>query len=341
QYAGVYYNEHARINNHGVDCDNDVTGVICYYCGTGNYEDWNTKIQAKHWYTLCNYWDGTSTKMSLFNGTVNVENITRLDCPHLNLNPFLDFFSVGTNTNTLVLDNYREFNYTSIGERGVSAHDYTPPVLSDYNCTSCDPPNGDNQSPYETYDTTPTFSFNTNENAYCRIGDKNLNWSSMNSSRDCDTGEGTTGPHICTLDPSDELKLTPTDYVYISCRNGYYSENTTSSSGPLEISIGQVQYNASIAIEEGITISIPSATIYSDQQVYVRTVSNNQSLAVFDKVALYGTQRWAFNYVSLPNESSIGTFYNLSPVFYFLEMINLTKTEISRQVSSLINNTRT
>ncbi len=212
----------------------------------------------------------------------------------------------------------------------------TPPAFLNMNCTSCDVPYGDSNPPYETGDTTPTFSFETDKNTWCRIGDDDLGYDDLGAERDCNSGEGGMGPHICTLDVEDELKLTTTDYAYISCRDVDNNSNTTT----LEMRITGIQCNASYAIEKGIAISIPSAEIYTSQKVYVRTTNDNQALATFDKVAIYGSQRWAFNYIS-ENESSIQPFYNLTPVFYFLELFNISSLNLINTVSGFINSTKT
>lgn len=104
--------------------------------------------------------------------------------------------------------------------------DTSPPIVTNINCTSCNPPVGDISSPYTTTDTTPTFTLSTNENANCRIGDENLNYSDMNASRDCST-TGTTS-HTCTLTPIDTL-FPSTDYVYIACEDDLNNQNLTSS----------------------------------------------------------------------------------------------------------------
>ena len=60
----------------------------------------------------------------------------------------------------------------------------------------------------------------------------------------------------------------------------------------------------------------------------------------FDKVAVLGQQRWAFNYVT-DDEYAITTFYNLSPVFYWLEMANLSSAyQIRQKVRNLIDSTK-
>ncbi len=256
------------------------------------------------------YWNGLIDEIGVWTRALNAQNISAL-------------YNYGAGLS------YPFFNYTP---------DTTPPTISKVNCTSCNPPNGSNQSPYMTYDTTPTFTLATNEAAACRIANTNLSYIAMNSSRDCDSGQYFLSNHTCTLKVFDELELTPTDYVYITCKDGYNNSNAIR----LQMQLTYIQYNASLAIEKGIVSSIPSATIYSNQQVYVRTVTNSQALATFDKVAAYGSQRWAFSYIDQSqNETSIGTFYNLTPVFYFLEMINLTVPNIIYQVGTLINSTKT
>ncbi|MEK6808257.1 MAG: hypothetical protein AABY14_01065, partial [Nanoarchaeota archaeon] len=91
---------------------------------------------------------------------------------------------------------------------------------------------------------------------------------------------------------------------------------------------------ANTGVETGIRGSLPDSKIYSNQLVYVRTKSNQHALARFDKVAVFGSQRWAFNYI-LPNDVSIGTFYNITPKFYFLEMQNRTYWNITASVGKL------
>ncbi|MEA2037839.1 MAG: hypothetical protein U9O94_10115 [Nanoarchaeota archaeon] len=277
---------------------------------------WSNTTLSSNWFQgVCNQvWEGQATNGIHFNET--------------------DPGCVGVTTSYYATDASDPIIYVN----STPPESTTAPTLSDINCTSCGIPGGDDNPPYETYDTTPTFTLSTDITAYCRIDNENLNYSAMGPSRNC-TRLGGGFNHACTLNVDDELKLTPTDYTYIVCGNSGGGDETSQS---LEMKITQIQPNASQAMEKGIVISIPSATIYSDQQVYVRTISNQQELATFDKVALYGTQRWAFNYIDdSVNESSIGTFYNLTPVFYFLELINLSTQAIIEQVSEFINTTKT
>lgn len=105
---------------------------------------------------------------------------------------------------------------------GVTPPDTTPPVLSNIDCTSN--PDGDTTEPYNcTGDMTPTFEFNTDENANCDISDSNTaNWI------DCDTTGATS--HSCTISYKNMLKI-QTDFVYLNCTdssgNSAYDELET------------------------------------------------------------------------------------------------------------------
>jgi len=82
-------------------------------------------------------------------------------------------------------------------------------------------------------------------------------------------------------------------------------------------------------------------TTYTDQQVYGRHVNGTQMLGSFDKFVLYaGTnQRWAFNY---DQNSSAGftNMFNITPVFYVLELVNISPWNITNTVESFINSTK-
>jgi hypothetical protein len=215
----------------------------------------------------------------------------------------------------------------------------TPPVPLNIKCTSCNIPYGDTEPPYESEDATPTFTFDTNNRAWCRIGDEDDSYTSMGSSRDCTSGQGST-EHTCTLTFQDRLE-NGTDYVYISCRDADNHEYPDSSSGPLEMLLDLTPTLSDDGILDGIVKSRiwPGAIVYDDQQVYVRTAENNQALAIFDNVAVYGNQRWGFNYVN-GSEPSIGVFYNLTPVFYTMEKDDtITPTDMAIEVEHFIDET--
>jgi hypothetical protein len=209
------------------------------------------------------------------------------------------------------------------------------PLMSALNCTSCNVPLGDTVSPYATSDTTPTFKFQTDSNANCRIGVTDGNYSSLGSARNCTSGDGTTS-HTCTLKAGDALPLGD-GYVYIACQNAAtLAESTASSSGGLLIQ--GVAVTDGDAIDYGIQNSAvwPGATVYSNQQVYLRNLSNGQVLATVDRVVVYGNQRWLINF---DNTTTLGLF-NITPVVYSLEMANITLTTIETRVATLINTTK-
>jgi hypothetical protein len=240
------------------------------------------------------------------------------------------------------------YNYDTDGTSGdssgimlniTSVTSYAAPAnISNATCTSCNLPTGDNTPPYTTDDTTPTFTFNTDIQAACRIDNDDLNYTTMGSTRNCTTGDGTTS-HLCTLNPSDEL-TTANSYIYIACNNFFTGNESNKSTASLLMDITSLSTNASRAIQEGIEASIiwPGATVYSDQLVYLRAMNNSQLLARADKIATYGNQRWIINY-AMDNESTLGLF-NITPVIYVLDMKNKSFTNIRGNVTAYINSTK-
>lgn len=92
------------------------------------------------------------------------------------------------------------------------------------------------------------------------------------------------------------------------------------------------------AIESGIAASTASSgTIYTDQQVYIRYLNGTQKLGTFDKVLIEGSQRWLFNYNT--TGESYTNMEDIAPVIYVWENTSLTTTNITHQVSGLINTT--
>jgi hypothetical protein len=211
----------------------------------------------------------------------------------------------------------------------------TIPSLSNINCTST-APSGDTISPYTTDDTTPTFSFDTSVNSNCRIANTNLSYTAMSSNRSCTSGEGAKIGHICTLTNQDEL-ITASPIIFVSCKNSISADE---SSTALQMDIQNLNTNSSFAIQKGIEDSIiwPGVTVYDNQQVYLRNLQNNQVVGTVTKVAVYGNQRWIFNYA---NESGtlLGLF-NITPVVYVLEMKNISLSQIRGMVTAYINSTK-
>ena len=106
----------------------------------------------------------------------------------------------------------------------------TKPLISNINCTSCSI-YGDVDPPYLTLNSTPTFTFDTNLTANCRIGSANSNYTNMSGTRNCTSGAGTTS-HNCTLINQDSMNSS-TSYLYLSCENsitGFETTNATEAS---------------------------------------------------------------------------------------------------------------
>jgi hypothetical protein len=208
-------------------------------------------------------------------------------------------------------------------------------TISDINCTSCSPPAGSTIPPYETDDTTPTFEFITGGFIACRISDMNINYTTMGSSRNCDSGDSRFN-HTCTLIAQDAL----VDYnasVYIGCSN--IESANASTAFPMLISSLETP-NSTEAIQQGIENSVigQGATVYTNQKVYLRALNGSNVAATVAKVAVYGNQRWLFNYVNATG-TTLGLF-NLTPVVYSLDMKNISVKAIRGNVTALINSTK-
>jgi len=190
-----------------------------------------------------------------------------------------------------------------------------------------------------TSDTTPTVSITTNENAYCRIGVQNLNYTDLNASRECSGGGST--QLTCTLTAQDELAQ-ETSYLYIGCKDIFGNENLTSTSGALKISIPtlDLETNGRNAIETGIQHALSGEiyTVYTGQKVYARNSANSQFVSTFDKVVKKLNKIWAVNILT-GNDTSVNVF-NITPVLYALEMQNASISSINQTVYNLITSTK-
>jgi hypothetical protein len=92
------------------------------------------------------------------------------------------------------------------------------------------------------------------------------------------------------------------------------------------------------AIEEGIADSFGDATIYSNQQVYVRYTNDSQNLSRFDRVIVYGNQTWTFNYVT--DNENFTNMQGLLDTLNVWENQSLMQSDIKLQVSGFINGTK-
>ena len=214
-----------------------------------------------------------------------------------------------------------------------------PPEITSYDMTSqggCTNWNTSKSNPCSTSDTTPTTFITTKNPASCRVGKSDLNYTLLGDSRNC-TGAGST-EHTCTLTPQDELTYVNSQ-IFIGCKNINGYENLTSTSGALSLTITGLEEGAANAIETGIQNALLTGyTIYTDQQVFARDLSNNQDTGTFDRVVKKGSKTWAFNYIT-DGEAHVGLF-NLTHVLFVLEMANATNSTITNLVETMINNTR-
>lgn len=226
-----------------------------------------------------------------------------------------------------------------------SISDSSPPTIDFYNMTSsggCTVWNTNKSSPCTTGTVTPAVSITTDENANCRIGVSDINYTAMEAARDCTSGGGTTA-HNCTIISSDALTLAES-YIYLSCRDTAGNENKTSTSGALRLNITNLEEaDGDRFIELGINDSVIGgiASIHSEKRIYTRTSNNTQALGKFDKIATYGNQIWAINYITTNDSTSNFTYMvNMTPVFYVYEVSNISLTDLRTNVKAFINATR-
>ena len=207
-------------------------------------------------------------------------------------------------------------------------------IITNATCTSCIPP--DNTPPYETDDTTPTFNIITNVASDCRIGNSNITYTAMGSTRNCTHGDSQSN-HTCTLSVSDAI-VTSNSSIYVTCN----STLNVDVSINLSMFISSLEESPDLeAIQQGIENSIawPGATVYTNQMMYLRAVNNSQIVWTIDKVVVYGNQRWLFNFAN--NSETVPNLFNISPIVYVLSMNDtITLSEVRSRVTELINNTR-
>ena len=285
-------------------------------------------------------WDssgGTSVKASLNNGSTwttlsdGVATTVGSASGHVMLN-----ISLGTNqkftgrfniTLTLVQSlppNILTINLTSEGGAGQLVN------ISDKNCTNsgCVVPS--------TYDTLPTFKLDTDLAANCRIGIDNWNYTRMGSWRNC-SGAGTTS-HTCTISELDEL-VYEDSLIYFGCISTADAENASSTSGGVTIRITGLESAGDISIGLGVQNAL--LTGYSNltnQQLSTRALSGTQKLGRFDWVAKKGTKVWAFNFVTKGEQHTLVS--NITPNIYVLEISNVTTTNITKYVETMMNATK-
>lgn len=236
----------------------------------------------------------------------------------------IDYVSIGTGT----------------GETAVSYVDFITFVyglnILDVRCVTCD---DQTTEPYTTTDVTPTFYFQTNFAALCRISDENDTYADMGSERDCSSDSNQLN-HICTSIVEDSL-LTAESDLFVNCIVAGTSVNTTVH---LEMNVTALDNNMNNALERALDAGIAAsslntlATVYPHQQVYLRNAFGTEVLGTIDRVVAYGNQRWLLHAV-MSNESTIGLF-NITPSVYSLELDDYEASVVATKVKEYIDSTK-
>lgn len=173
---------------------------------------------------------------------------------------------------------------------------------TDYDCTSCTGNTtawrNDKSVAVNTTDSTPTINFTTDVDASCRIHTSDQNYSTMGSSRDCTTTGNQT--HTCTLAAADEFTVGGYNTLYVGCAGDAHPdyENSTSTSGALNVSynsytaIGTLKYDNGTAIDSATVYFISESTIEDNANYSAATNSTGQW-----NVTLSSGSDWVFWYV--------------------------------------------
>lgn len=98
--------------------------------------------------------------------------------------------------------------------------------------------------------------------------------------------------------------------------------------------------SAKSAIIAGIVESKTGAsyTPYYNQQIFERLLNGSQYNGTFDVFITSGNKRYAFNYDNA-SSNSFPQFYNITPVLYIWQKINMTSSDIQSNVKSFIDST--
>jgi hypothetical protein len=91
------------------------------------------------------------------------------------------------------------------------------------------------------------------------------------------------------------------------------------------------------ATESGILNSLSEPRIFDDQLVNLVKTDGTQTIGKFDKFAKFGSQRWAFNYISYGEE--FNGMENVSNRFFVSEFEDLNVEEIMDHVEEFIEET--
>jgi len=137
--------------------------------------------------------------------------------------------------------------------------------------------------PCTTSDKSPTFFGNSSLNSFYRISTRgNLNWTNMNSTNNCLSGNSTKG-FTCTVSEGDKLAIGDSQCVYISAVNVLDEGNQTlvSTSGCLELNIVADTLVPSITLETGNSFSANNDSVISGKFYNVSLKANYVDLNLF------------------------------------------------------------
>ena len=231
------------------------------------------------------------------------------------LTPYLNITYASSDS---ILSNITFYNLTSDGGLG---------------CTNW---NTNKSYPCQTNDLTPTVQINTAKNAHCAIGVTNSNYSVLGTSRVCD-GAGTKS-HTCTLITDDQF-VQYSGFLYIGCKPASGTQNTSSTSGALAVTLIGLEEAGRGAIEQGIENALlDDYSIKSDIKIYARKMNNSQAVGSFDKIARWTNKIWGFNIIT--GNDIYANLFNITPVLYTREFVNTSNAQITYQVELLINLTK-
>ncbi|MEK6808258.1 MAG: hypothetical protein AABY14_01070 [Nanoarchaeota archaeon] len=97
------------------------------------------------------------------------------------------------------------------------------------------------------------------------------------------------------------------------------------------------------AIELAINSSLTNPAKFKSRQLYVRYFNSSQIFGRFDWFVMQASppRRWAINYITANDQTSGFTYMlNITPVFWVLELQNLTQANLTDTVGDFINSTK-
>ncbi|MBD3203404.1 hypothetical protein GF327_03860 [Candidatus Woesearchaeota archaeon] len=157
-------------------------------------------------------------------------------------------------------------------------------------------------------------------------------FNTSNSSLDSSSWINITGASY-TLNYSDySIQIGDEIYEQIKITTTFGSESSNLTSK----TIYEKLLEPSECIQQGIDNSVISeATVYDNQQVYLRGLNHDPILEVMNKVAVFGNQRWLFYF----SDQSLG-LYNITPVVYSLELPSTGCSDVIDSVQTFIDSTK-